>query len=297
MLPSVSFDLIWKLGMFWSNGYNFLPYSLSCLYVFIQHACSLISLYLSLFFLPDKSCGIGLKRARVKHIEPAFIMVIGRHSFEKMSVPKSWVRLSSHLVVPYTHNVIENSSWNRKDSKMKIFSLFTKASAFTRKSLANFCHWQLLALWTLTFLRTIIWFCCKLLWLTHFSIVSCSEALNLISSICSFLYLLMWVPYVFWLALALLQFYLNALFLMFLAQEKTLKELFEDIPTFDELHSLELEGLRADIILVDTEKDKKLSMLKQLIVALVKGLSSNPAAIIKKIAGLVSFTFFYFAVP
>ncbi|XP_009623887.1 probable serine/threonine-protein kinase SIS8 isoform X1 [Nicotiana tomentosiformis] len=72
------------------------------------------------------------------------------------------------------------------------------------------------------------------------------------------------------------------------AAEKRLKELFEDIPTFDELHSLELEGLRADIILVDTEKDKKLSMLKQLIVALVKGLSSNPAAIIKKIAGLVS---------
>ncbi|KAG2712537.1 hypothetical protein I3843_04G122700 [Carya illinoinensis] len=36
------------------------------------------------------------------------------------------------------------------------------------------------------------------------------------------------------------------------------------------------------------EKDKKLSMLKQLIAALVKGLSSNPHAMIKKIAGLVS---------
>lgn len=47
------------------------------------------------------------------------------------------------------------------------------------------------------------------------------------------------------------------------------------------------EGLKADVILVDAEKDKKLSMLKQLIVALVKGLNSNPAAIIKKIAGLV----------
>ncbi|XP_059285354.1 serine/threonine-protein kinase EDR1 isoform X1 [Lycium ferocissimum] len=70
--------------------------------------------------------------------------------------------------------------------------------------------------------------------------------------------------------------------------EKRLKELFEDIPTFDELQALELEGLRADIILVDAEKDKKLSKLKQLIVALVKGLSSNPAATIKKIAGLVS---------
>ncbi|KAK6785191.1 hypothetical protein RDI58_018646 [Solanum bulbocastanum] len=70
--------------------------------------------------------------------------------------------------------------------------------------------------------------------------------------------------------------------------EKRLKEIFEDIPTFDELQALELEGLRADIILVDFEKDKKLSMLKQLILALVKGLGSNPAAIIKKIAGLVS---------
>ncbi|CAN4103230.1 unnamed protein product [Withania somnifera] len=70
--------------------------------------------------------------------------------------------------------------------------------------------------------------------------------------------------------------------------DKRLKELFEDIPTFDQLKALELEGLRADIILVDAEKDKKLSMLKQLIVALVKGLSSNPAATIKKIAGLLS---------
>ncbi|XP_049353240.1 probable serine/threonine-protein kinase SIS8 isoform X2 [Solanum verrucosum] len=73
--------------------------------------------------------------------------------------------------------------------------------------------------------------------------------------------------------------------------EKRLKEIFEDIPTFDELQALELEGLRADIILVDFEKDKKLCMLKQLILALVKGLGSNPAAIIKKIAGLVSDVF------
>lgn len=47
------------------------------------------------------------------------------------------------------------------------------------------------------------------------------------------------------------------------------------------------EGFKADTILVDVEKDKKLSMLKQLIVALVKGLNSNPPAMIKKIAGLV----------
>ncbi|KAL9322380.1 hypothetical protein ACSQ67_010433 [Phaseolus vulgaris] len=63
---------------------------------------------------------------------------------------------------------------------------------------------------------------------------------------------------------------------------------FDNIPTLDELHALSGEGFKADIILVDSEKDKKLSMLKQLIVALVKGLNSNPAAIIKKIAGLVS---------
>lgn len=79
-----------------------------------------------------------------------------------------------------------------------------------------------------------------------------------------------------------------ALFCFFyLTQEKRLKECFEDIPTLDELHALELEGLGADVILVDAKKDKKLSMLKQLIVTLVKGLNSNPAAMIKKIAGLV----------
>ncbi|XP_070661419.1 probable serine/threonine-protein kinase SIS8 isoform X7 [Malus domestica] len=70
--------------------------------------------------------------------------------------------------------------------------------------------------------------------------------------------------------------------------EKRLKEIFDDIPTLDELHALEAEGLRAEVILVDTAKDKKLSMLKQLIVALVKGLNSYPAEMIKKIAGLVS---------
>ncbi|KAK3033273.1 hypothetical protein RJ639_034347 [Escallonia herrerae] len=70
-------------------------------------------------------------------------------------------------------------------------------------------------------------------------------------------------------------------------QEKRLKDLFHDIPTLDDLYEMELEGLRADIILVDVTKDKKLSMLKQLILALVKGLNSNPAAVIKKIAGLI----------
>ncbi|KAJ7948444.1 putative Protein kinase [Quillaja saponaria] len=70
--------------------------------------------------------------------------------------------------------------------------------------------------------------------------------------------------------------------------EKKLKDLFDSIPTVGDLHALGGEGFRADIILVDAEKDKKLSMLKQLIMTLVKGLNSNPAAMIKKIAGLVS---------
>ena len=70
-------------------------------------------------------------------------------------------------------------------------------------------------------------------------------------------------------------------------QEKRLKEAFDDVPTLDELHALRGEGFKADIILVDSARDKKLSMLKQFVSALVKGLSSNPSAMIKKIAGLV----------
>ncbi|XP_019430161.1 PREDICTED: serine/threonine-protein kinase EDR1-like isoform X2 [Lupinus angustifolius] len=69
--------------------------------------------------------------------------------------------------------------------------------------------------------------------------------------------------------------------------ETRLKELFDSIPTLEELFALGGEGCRADIILVDSEKDKKLTMLKQLILALVKGLNSNLPAIIKKIAGVV----------
>jgi Ethylene-responsive protein kinase Le-CTR1 len=71
-------------------------------------------------------------------------------------------------------------------------------------------------------------------------------------------------------------------------QDKKLKELFPTIPSLDELQSLGMDGLKADIILVDTEKDKKLCMLKQLSAAF-KGLSSNPALVIKKIASLVRF--------
>lgn len=72
-------------------------------------------------------------------------------------------------------------------------------------------------------------------------------------------------------------------------QDKKLKETFPTIPSLDDLQTLEADGLKADIIIVDTERDKKIFMLKQLSAALVKGLSSSPALVIKKIAGLVSF--------
>ncbi|KAF7851145.1 hypothetical protein BT93_L4451 [Corymbia citriodora subsp. variegata] len=70
--------------------------------------------------------------------------------------------------------------------------------------------------------------------------------------------------------------------------EKRLKEHFDNIPTLEELHALGAEGVRAEVILVDFKKDRKLTMLKQLMLTLVKGANSNPAATIKKIAGLVS---------
>jgi hypothetical protein len=71
-------------------------------------------------------------------------------------------------------------------------------------------------------------------------------------------------------------------------QDKKLKETFPNIPSLDDLQALEADGLKADIIIVDTERDKKVFMLKQLSAALVKGLNSSPALVIKKIAGLVS---------
>ena len=70
-------------------------------------------------------------------------------------------------------------------------------------------------------------------------------------------------------------------------QDRRFKELFDTIPSLVELYALDSEGLRADVILVDADKDKKLSMLKQLIATLVRGLNSNPPAVVKKIAGLV----------
>ena len=66
-----------------------------------------------------------------------------------------------------------------------------------------------------------------------------------------------------------------------------MKQLFNSIPTLEDLHALGEEGLKADVILVDFQKDKKLFRQKQLITKLVSGLNSKPAAVIKKIAGLV----------
>ncbi|KAL0914795.1 hypothetical protein M5K25_015176 [Dendrobium thyrsiflorum] len=74
-------------------------------------------------------------------------------------------------------------------------------------------------------------------------------------------------------------------------KDKKLKDLFDAIPTPGDLYAPGAEGLKADIILVDAEKDKKLFMLKHLSAALVKGLNNNPALLIKKIDGLVSFPF------
>nr|GLL45860.1 serine/threonine-protein kinase EDR1-like isoform X2 [Ipomoea trifida]GMD87733.1 serine/threonine-protein kinase EDR1-like isoform X1 [Ipomoea batatas] len=73
----------------------------------------------------------------------------------------------------------------------------------------------------------------------------------------------------------------------FVIPERRFKELFDTIPSLEDLFALDAEGLRPNVILVDTLKDKKLSMLKQLTLTLVKGLSSSPAAVIKKIAELV----------
>lgn len=73
-------------------------------------------------------------------------------------------------------------------------------------------------------------------------------------------------------------------------QEQSLKEHFDVIPSLEDLNNLYLDGIRIEAILVNAEKDKKLSMLKQLILTLVKGLNSNTAAVIKKIAGLVKFS-------
>lgn len=69
--------------------------------------------------------------------------------------------------------------------------------------------------------------------------------------------------------------------------DKKLKELFDTIPSPDDLHSVDMDGHKADIIVVDAEKDKKLNHLRQFSAALAKGLNTNPALLIKKIAGLV----------
>ncbi|KAG6477482.1 hypothetical protein ZIOFF_066749 [Zingiber officinale] len=58
--------------------------------------------------------------------------------------------------------------------------------------------------------------------------------------------------------------------------DKKLMELFNTIPSPDDVYSLGLEGSKADIILVDFDKDKKLSMLKQLSAAMVFDFYKRP---------------------
>ncbi|XP_071935172.1 uncharacterized protein [Coffea arabica] len=72
----------------------------------------------------------------------------------------------------------------------------------------------------------------------------------------------------------------------FITPERRFTEFYDSIPSLGELQYLDSEGFAPNVILVDTNKDKKLSMMKQLALTLVKGLSSSPTAMIKKIAGL-----------
>ncbi|GJU45145.1 serine/threonine-protein kinase EDR1 isoform X1 [Tanacetum coccineum] len=69
--------------------------------------------------------------------------------------------------------------------------------------------------------------------------------------------------------------------------ERRLKEKFDMIPSLEELHALELDGFKLNVIVVDMHKDKKVTMLQQLALTLAKGLTSNPVAVIKKLGGLV----------
>nr|GFB82116.1 MAP kinase kinase kinase-like protein [Tanacetum cinerariifolium] len=75
--------------------------------------------------------------------------------------------------------------------------------------------------------------------------------------------------------------------------ERRLKEKFDMIPSLEELHALELDGFKLNVIVVDMHKDKKVTMLQQLALTLAKGLTSNPVAVIKKLGGLVRHTFSY----
>lgn len=60
--------------------------------------------------------------------------------------------------------------------------------------------------------------------------------------------------------------------------------LFKSIPTLEELRALGDEGLKADVIVVDLDKDNKIKRLKKLAIVLVR---SNPAKAVKIIGDLV----------
>ncbi|CAA2937388.1 serine threonine- kinase EDR1-like [Olea europaea subsp. europaea] len=72
----------------------------------------------------------------------------------------------------------------------------------------------------------------------------------------------------------------------FVTPERRFKEPFDSIPSSDELYIFG-EGFMLNVLVANACEDKKLSILKQVAATLVKGLSSSPTALIKKIAGLV----------
>ena len=59
---------------------------------------------------------------------------------------------------------------------------------------------------------------------------------------------------------------------------------FKSIPTLEELRALGDEGLKADVIVVDLDKDNKIKWLKKLAIVLER---SNPAKAVKIIGDLV----------
>eukprot|EP00252_Welwitschia_mirabilis_P013493 TRINITY_DN2967_c0_g1_i2.p1 TRINITY_DN2967_c0_g1~~TRINITY_DN2967_c0_g1_i2.p1 ORF type:complete len:803 (+),score=144.44 TRINITY_DN2967_c0_g1_i2:233-2641(+) len=70
--------------------------------------------------------------------------------------------------------------------------------------------------------------------------------------------------------------------------DRFLRDKYSVIPTLEDLRSFGQDGTRAYAILVDFEKDIKLSKLKEFVIAAVKGSSSNLPLMIRKIAEVVS---------
>ncbi|EOA26721.1 hypothetical protein CARUB_v10022809mg [Capsella rubella] len=62
----------------------------------------------------------------------------------------------------------------------------------------------------------------------------------------------------------------------------------ESIPTLEEIDALGEERLKADVICVNFEVDKQLTLIMEYYIRLVEGLHSEPVTVIKKTAGLVA---------